>query len=1058
MRLALLCLTALCAPLFAATVPLNVANPSGLAATASPVTTGVPFPAGKLASAQQVRLLDEQGREIPLQALCTGKHPDGSVRWLLLDFQTDVPAAGRKLSLEYGPTVKRAAIAKPIRVDETRAAITVDAGRLQVTFDRRRCDGLHTATLDGKPFLTAGHNGGAYFVTDDGQEFQALREGSPEVNVESEGPLRTVVTTRGWYVNAAGDRKCQFIIRYHFHAGQPYVRVAYTWLMTEDSRKLRFRDIGFRLPVRSTACGFVLEDGQALTAPLAADKPAGLVQYDYDKYKLLSGAAVPAAQPLGLVTTQGPQVSCGVAVRDFRQLFPKEFTATPTGLAFHLWPAHGVPNPARKVEDANLQYAWFAHEGEVLDFQPPEAFHNHKEGLSDNDYRYLRSSQNANAMGLAKTHDLLFVFGAPAASPAAAVALTRTFQNPPAALADPQWMCDSGVFGAMQPYSPQQFAKYETMISDTFDAERRMEAATRDYGLWNYGDSHTSWNPTTRRWSDAYRCWRNTHHGAPRVPWLLYVRSGDPKYLAYGLRNARHVLDVDFCHYSTPEFEALDYPRGKLKGALNDYKGIVHWHSGNRLMDYNSMTDFALWYYHLTGDRWGLEVAQEWGEAVKAKFTAPFGYRSGTGTMSALVDLYTETNDESYRPLIEAFFTHLTTKVQNWDGNSIYSDHVLSYWPQYKDRKTPVGAFSEWENYAPWIERYWDLTHSDAAKRSLVAWADAYLQGYGDMTSLWDTREYINILAYAYLVTGDPKYLGRGVWELDRIAASVNQGVEDPLLKGLIMTGQVSLSGYVVQRLPAFMKALAQHGQPVTRDPLIRSGMGFQLLFERTRPTINGKPSKVETTECLLLDARDEAFTVTAHTTHTYDQRTYWVSLVGPDGKEVHKREERIPKGAHDFVVQVPADGLKGVYRLSVGGEGGMGRVQDPLEVSPALPMAYPLPGRLVPFEGARYFVYVPAGAREVTATLEMVNAGTVTMQVTDPDGARRAVSPEAGKVGLTVTLTPTAAQTGKAWELVTTGGYGTVRLTVDGQPGAQLFFPAAYPAEICQALSAAVR
>ena len=1057
--LRLMSLLAAAGPCLAVTIPLQIANPGGLAMRRYPVTTGVPFPPGVLASERQVRLLDASGRELPLQAACTGRHRDGSVRWLLLDFQVDLSAGGDTLSLECGPTVQPLAIAEPLRIQETATEFAVDTGPLQVTLDRRQCDGFRAAALGPVTCIQAGHTGGAYFVSDTGQEFRACQDKQPQVAIESQGPLRTVITTRGWYANPAGERKCQFIIRYHFYAGQSYVRVAYTWLMTEDSRELRFRDIGFRLPVRNTGCGFTLEDGQVLSAPVAAGELAGLVQVDLDTYRLLSGAAVPAAQPLGLVTTAGAESACGVVVADFRQLFPKEFSVTPSSLNVHVWPAHGVPNPDRKIEDANLQYLWFAHEGEVLDFQAPEAFYSHREKLSEDEYRYVRSARNANALGLAKTHDLLVVFGKPGAGFAEACsALARGFQDPPACLAAPQWMCDSGVFGAMQPYSPAQFATYEALLSDTFDAERRMEAFTRDVGLWNFGDSHTSWHPGNRRWADAYRTWRGAHHGAPRVPWLLYVRSGDPKYLRYGVRNARHLLDEDFCHYSTPEFEALEYPRGKLKGALTDYKGILHWHSGNRLMDYNSMTDFALWYYHLTGDRWGLEVALDWGEAVKAKFTGPFGYRSGTGTMSALIDLYTETWDESYRPLIDAFFTHLTTKVQNQDGNAVYSDHVLTYWPQYKNQKIPLGAFAEWENYAPWLERYWDLTHSAAATQSLVAWADAYLQGFGDMSSLWATHEYINVLAYAYLATGDPKYLGRGVWELERIVASVNRG-EDPLLRGLIMAGQVSLSGYVVQRLPAFMKALAQYGKPVAPDPLLQSSGGFALPFVRTRPTINGKPSKLETTECLILELQDAPFAVTARTTHTYPERLYQICVLAPDGKVVFQSEERVPKGSHDFEVQVPVDGQTGVYRLQVTGEGSLGRVYDPISTAPDLPLAFPLAGRMVPFDAARYFVYVPPGAKELEIVCEPVNEGSVSIQATPPDRLSRQVgTPTGGKPAVTLKLAPAAAQTGQMWELVSSGGYGSLRLAVDGQDVPQVLFPQAYSSAVYTALSAGLR
>lgn len=645
--------------------------------------------------------------------------------------------------------------------------------------------------------------------------------------------------------------------------------------------------------------------------------------------------------------------------------------------------------------------------------------------------------------------------GAAAASERGLSPAVQAFLDPPCAMAAPAWMCASGVFGMLQPFSPELFPTYEKLLSGNFDAEARMQAATRDYGLWNYGDGHTSWDTGRKRWQDVYRVWRNTHHGSCRVPWLLYVRSGDPKYLQAGIRNARHVLDLDFCHWSTPEFEALPYPQGKLRGALNDYKGLVHWHSGNRLMDYNSMTDFALWYYHLSGDRWGLEVATEWGEAVKAKFTSPFGSRSGTGTLSALIDLYQETHDQALRPIIEAFFEHLTTKVQNVDGKATYSSHVESYWAHLKGQPIPVGAFPEWENYAPWMERYWDLTRSPAAGKALVAWADAYLAGFGDMVSLWSVGDYVSILGYAYAISADAKYLGRGVWEADRAVGAIYSG-DEPLLQGLLMTGQVSLAGYMSQRLPTFMKALAMYGKPVEPDPLFRMQAGFPLLFERTRKQEGGTSVKYETVEAWVLDARDEAFTVTVRTSHTYEQRPYVVTVTAPGGKDVLHLSEAVPKGAKEFVLTVPADGAQGVYRVAVSATGSYGSVAAPVTVSPKLPVAFPLPGRLVPAAGAEYYVFVPHGTRRLTAQVTTPTAGSLALLWTSPDGKTRSYSTahSQGQAAAGPAITPAAGQTGICWKLQLSGTTASLWLAAEGVQPPAVLFAEAYPSDVCQALA----
>ncbi|NUP99522.1 MAG: hypothetical protein HUU35_06675, partial [Armatimonadetes bacterium] len=615
-------------------------------------------------------------------------------------------------------------------------------------------------------------------------------------------------------------------------------------------------------------------------------------------------------------------------------------------------------------------------------------------------------------------------------------------------------MCESGVFGRIHPADPARFAADEELLSGNFDAEQRMQAATRDYGMWNYGDGHTIWDLGRGRWHDVYRTWRNTHHGAPRVPWLLYVRSGDPKYLAAAIRNTRHVLDIDFCHFSTPETEKLEYPNGKLKGALNDYKGIVHWHSGNRLTDYNSMTDFALWYWQLTGDRWGLEVAQEWGEAVKAKYTGPFGHREGAGTCSALIDLYLETGDPEYRRMVEEFIERFITREQS-DGTRPYPTEMVQKYPGLADQPAPVGSFPQWENYAPWLERYIDLTDDPRAKQALVRWADAYLAGYGDSCSYWSIGDYTNILGYAYLLTGDEKYLKRGRWELDRAQQSVYRG-ENPLPQGLIQLGQTSLAGYIVQRAPILMAALAKHGKPVAPEALYRPSSGFRLPIRRTRPVIDGQPKKVEEVEAWLLEATDAPLTITCQVSHNYEQWKVTARLLGPDGQPVAELTASWPKGSKSIELSAPADGKTGIYRLTVTGEGSYWGVAQPIRTAPALPTAFPLKERIVTLSGAEYHVYLPASAREATARLTAQAGTELAAQWKGPEGTWQPCSTTSdGQPFTTPALAVPAAGRGQVWSLILNGGSAAMEVLVDGQPQ-PLVFQAAYPAAICEALLAA--
>ncbi len=70
----------------------------GVRRRAEPVSTGVPLPPGRVRAPEQLALVDDQGRRIPVQTQVLDRWPDDSVRWLLLDFALD--RAGRGYLLD----------------------------------------------------------------------------------------------------------------------------------------------------------------------------------------------------------------------------------------------------------------------------------------------------------------------------------------------------------------------------------------------------------------------------------------------------------------------------------------------------------------------------------------------------------------------------------------------------------------------------------------------------------------------------------------------------------------------------------------------------------------------------------------------------------------------------------------------------------------------------------------------------------------------------------------------------------------------------------------------
>ena len=84
------------------TIELSILEPLGIDRPAYPVTMGIPFPQGALRKDADLRV-EAGGRSLPLQTRTMLAWPDASVKWVLLDFQTDLEAGkDNRCHLFYG--------------------------------------------------------------------------------------------------------------------------------------------------------------------------------------------------------------------------------------------------------------------------------------------------------------------------------------------------------------------------------------------------------------------------------------------------------------------------------------------------------------------------------------------------------------------------------------------------------------------------------------------------------------------------------------------------------------------------------------------------------------------------------------------------------------------------------------------------------------------------------------------------------------------------------------------------------------------------------------------
>ena len=112
-------------------INLVVGDRVGAARGCEVVCSGVPFAKGALRPDQPMHAETADGRALPTQTKVLGRWPDGSVRWLLVQFPADCPAKETRtyhLVPGQAPPPKR-----PLVIQDKPDRVEVNTGPLRVT-------------------------------------------------------------------------------------------------------------------------------------------------------------------------------------------------------------------------------------------------------------------------------------------------------------------------------------------------------------------------------------------------------------------------------------------------------------------------------------------------------------------------------------------------------------------------------------------------------------------------------------------------------------------------------------------------------------------------------------------------------------------------------------------------------------------------------------------------------------------------------------------------------------------------------------------------------------
>lgn len=669
---------------------LQVRETASVTRPAEVVRSGVPLPERLVSDERLVGLFAADDSPLPVQTRVTSRWPDGSIRWLLVDTQTEVAAdATVELSLRH----LEAARSDPegIVVDERSDRLVIDTGPLQVEIPTTYGGVIDRLVVDGSELIASPSSAersarGPYIVqggrTFTGSQLESTSEpasGDPvldyweytsgsgmsarvfnrfdpwhlEVVVEEQGPLRTVVRVSGAHLDATGASFSTFVTRLHFFRGRREFRVDHTLVYSGRGNEEAVDAYGLRLPLPA---GSGMIEGQA--------GDGELVHLDADGFTAPGGAQ--SGQALGYAARSSASGSLFAVLRDMAEYFPKGIASTSDGLEIQLHPGSAG--------------AW--------------DLSRYSSGIDTDCYETGGQSENRGAQGLSRTDQIWVGASSAPADPARAEAIARALdEGPLMLLAPPQWYSDARVMGLGSFVFDASLNANE--VHFRIDRQLRIAedfmrlAQRREFGWFgaeDYGDIRGLFSSGGRGTHEFVVCGRYGWSGNSGEPsnqlWVQYLRSPHQELLRDAEALARHTLDQQMVHFGT----AADPVAGAGRNEPFSV-GSLHRHGMQAFSGYARQPEYSHvggieTYYYLRGDERARDALFEAAQFI-ARYRTNTSMVNGIGVLSRALAAF-ESDPDADADVLAGWRTRLAELIALLPGH--VSDELTG-------GSTPFGGF-----------------------------------------------------------------------------------------------------------------------------------------------------------------------------------------------------------------------------------------------------------------------------------------------------------------------------------------------------------------------------
>ena len=548
-------------------ITVLVENPGTVDCRAEPVTVGVPFPREANIVSTEHLSLNHAGTGIPCQMKVLSRwgrldDPRAPIRWLLLDFQADVPSRKTE-TYALVPTTRPAPGLSGIVAKDTPAGVEISTGALSFIVLRDSFPFLRQVKVDG--LTIGGDTSPGGIVIERHDDIYSSAFDRPEVAVEEAGPLRTVIRIRGKFrgrdgklltggdaricipeqkiVPKAENYPLSYTFRLTAFQGKNFVRGEFTLENNGNS-------IASYYPVNDLFLDAVnLRIPAGISGPVTV-RGGGFAESlrPTDRFLLYQGYTDRGAVEMdGLNFSYRASVNDKVNASGRRYPGYLDISGERGGVTVAIprfW--QNAPKSIGWYQD-NLRLGILPREQAVPETAGPFSIY------SQGNYYF--------SGGWHKTTELFLTYHGPEFGQRDVDRVQSRLETPLVARCEPSWYAGSAAFGLIAPVmsgtssketgeAVDYYERYQKMFVDGhFEHKGRDIVTLREtralgrghYGWENFGDMVTG---------DGI--FSSLHYDWPYIMWLQFVRSGDRRFRDLAVEMTEHSADLDQIHTGSP--------------------------------------------------------------------------------------------------------------------------------------------------------------------------------------------------------------------------------------------------------------------------------------------------------------------------------------------------------------------------------------------------------------------------------------------------------------------------------------------------------------------------